>query len=182
MPAALNPLHYGHIGVMRFSLYFLDELHVYVGRRAKPDRLPRELRTRCLEETIYREGLDRVRIMEAGRAVDLDGTLYQAFVGGSDLINTLSSEDKYVRERYTPYLTSFKRHICIQRDGRELKSRTRSCLGDVIVGGPLADVSSTAIRDMHKEKGLIEADMIPGYLHDIIGPYASIMWTQDRCA
>ncbi|MFW5852972.1 MAG: adenylyltransferase/cytidyltransferase family protein, partial [Nanoarchaeota archaeon] len=65
MPAALNPIHYGHIGVMKFSLYFLDEVHVYVGRRNKGDRLPRELRIECLEETIQKENLDRIRIKEA---------------------------------------------------------------------------------------------------------------------
>lgn len=182
MPAALNPLHYGHIGVMMFSLYFIDELHVYVGKRNRADRLPRELRIACLEETILKENLDRVRITEAEKAIDLDGSLYQAFVGGSDFLNVLFSEDNLIRERYTPYLASFNRHICVHRSGRELKAEARSYLRDVIIGGPLEDISSTAIRAWHKEKGKIEADMIPDYLHGMILPYASTLWTQDRCA
>ena len=96
--ASLNPAQNGHLKLLRTGLEYAENIHLYIGTRKKPDRLPYDLRVESARLLLENEGLDeRVQLVQAKKPFELDGTVYPVLITGSDLLTLTLQFREYVQ-------------------------------------------------------------------------------------
>ena len=86
-----NPIHYGHIDLIRKSLKSVEQLEIYIGRKPRPSRLPHEVRVESLQRVLaHEEFTSRVTLIDPkGGLRSLRGTHNILAVGSRFLNNYL---------------------------------------------------------------------------------------------
>ena len=168
---SFNPFHFGHLGIINLGLNYFENLDIYVGKRNKPDRLPHHLRTKLVKTMIDKEELNnRVKIVEANKAIELNGSLYSGTICGSDLLNIIVSQNPKFRQKYHKYFSSFKRIIAVQRYGKKLDYKVKEILNnnlDLIVLQQISPLSATYLRELVKQDKNIR-QFVPECVREII--------------
>jgi nicotinic acid mononucleotide adenylyltransferase len=126
---SFNPIHFGHLKLINLGLNYFKNIDIYIGKRKKPNRLPHTIRTQLVYNVIKQENLsNQVKIIESEKAFNLNGTLYNGTICGSDLLNALNSSNPKIKEHYTDYFCSFSEIIAVQRYEKELKPEVEQIL------------------------------------------------------
>ena len=109
--AGVNPVHYGHMALIKTGLQEVDFVDIRVGNKSKCV-IPRDVRVEALNEFIFDEGLEnRVSVLDYNYGetlADLDVSIYSSLILGSDVLNNFLLGVKRHRSSDRNFFSKFK--------------------------------------------------------------------------
>lgn len=182
-----NPFHNGHMALIETALTEVDELDIYVGIRAKPWVLPREVRIRALETAMELRSLsERVHILSTvnevrGSILSIGPDPYKILAMGSDIANLFNLETKGFRDYERKHFLSFPAFTVLQRSGHELVEGARSAILEKVsrlsLYPAVTEVKGTLIRRQWKDGKDIRT-YLPEGVWETIEPHVSVFKQQ----
>ena len=172
-----NPIHYGHINLIRIGLNESDKIGLYIGRKEKPDVLPYEIRRKSIESVLEQENIsNKVSIIKNSEKslFDFYKKRYTSLIIGSDVLNLLIPESK-LTEKERKMIASFKKIVFVNRGKNilgKIPAQILSKKSKLIEYHSTCSFSSSEIRKKVVNGEKID-ELIPSYVMDIISPYTN---------
>ena len=178
-----NPLHYGHLNLIRTGLINTKSIDIYVGKKQMPERLPYEVRVNTLRGAINDEKLeDKISIISPEKGLFfLDKSDYSVLIVGSDFLNHISPKDNTFKQKERDFVSYFRNIIMVERPGDQFCPEARQVIKKsayLIEYKSKIPVSARKIRANYSAGDEIR-DMIPGYVMEHIKDYLE-MFHQER--
>lgn len=174
---AANPPHDGHTELMKFGLYDVEHIIVYIGKRNKNHILPYDVRAAALQAMISYEGLtDKISVLgPENRFNSLDVSEYDLLIAGSDFLNQMGNS---FEKNHADFISQFKHIAMNQRDDVPLTNNARTAIlsnSSLITyeNNRKGDISSRNIREKYR-KGESVNDLMPPCVRDCIEKYVSV--------
>ena len=174
---AFNPFHRGHQGLLEKGLEETEKIHVYIGNRNKPNRLPHEIRKKCVEEIIKnKEWEERIKIVNVSSHYLLNSKDYDLLITGSDLLNIICHPNEKIRKNEGSFYFSFQNILMIQRNEMILKTQARNELkkyASLIGYNEKTNISGSKIRTAYCQGENI-SKMVPECVWNVIKDYVEV--------
>lgn len=152
MLTAANPLHYGHLELVKIGLSFTETIIIGIGSKIRPYSMPRDVRVASVMETIKAMDLtDKVEVIAPKKVFGINTGSFSALITGSDLLNKMSSTNQRGAIIHTKFFLSFPNIVCVERSKDRLKDELRekilSCGIKLVEKPEMSLISSQLIRD-----------------------------------
>lgn len=149
---AANPLHYGHLELVKVGLSFTKEITIAIGSKEHSYSMPRDVRIASVAETIKEAGMiKRVEIIAPEKVFRINTGHFSVLITGSDLLNKMLSQNQRGADIHTKFFLSFQNIICVERSKDKLKDGLRKkildCGVNLIEKPEISSISSQLIRD-----------------------------------
>lgn len=149
---AANPLHYGHLELIRTGLLSVKKITIAIGSKKHPYSMPRNIRIASVAETIKEAGItDKVDIIAPEKVFRINTGHFSVLITGSDLLNKMLSQNQRGAAIHTKFFLSFQNIICVERNKDKLKDGLRKkildCGIDLVEKPEISPLSSQLIRD-----------------------------------
>lgn len=149
---AANPLHYGHLELVRIGLSFTKKITIAIGSKDRPYSMPRDVRIASVVETIKESGMiDGVEILAPEKVFGINTSHFSVLITGSDLLNKMLSTNQRGAIIHTKFFLSFLNIICVERSKDKLKDELREKILDqginLVEKPEISLISSQLIRD-----------------------------------
>ncbi len=173
--AGIDPIHKGHISLIKIGLKEVKHIDFLVGNKQK-HKLNYELRINMLELVLKKEKLtEKIHIFPLiknieNRLYSLNPENYDSMILGSDVFNHFPPTNSLFKFKELKFFLKFPKLIILERKGIPVDEEVREYVQkrqEIIEYSSLSSVSSSKIRNKLK-KGENICDMVPEYLLDLI--------------
>lgn len=168
----INPVHYGHIELIKTWLQEVDTLDFLVWDK-KIYVLSLEMRKRALRLVLDNEWLsDRVSILDGSRLDTLNPKEYDAFVLWSDVLKLFDPTNPILRPQDRSTFEQFQKLVVLQRIGNNASPETISEVRknwEVIMYDEKSAISASEVRRRCREWRDF-SNMLPSYVANLIQP------------
>lgn len=169
---SFNPLHDGHLYLIREALKRVETLDIYIGNKKRLTRMPWEIRQKSMLQALEHEDLsDRVTILnESTLFQEISIGSYKLAVVGSDIANLISSGNSKIEPDETAHIFRADSYLILDRHDHPIDSTSLNILSkkaNVEIVQSTYKLSASGIKKAYVRGENIQS-MVPYYIWPII--------------